>query len=118
MDSGFTNYWKPEAEISGHPLVTKFLQSQARSMNYMGVFNCPKHTKNFCCKHFKGSQLQEVYHPQKYNCACASRGGRGKYAYVWTVKADARLFWAQSLLQVLQSPMEGISKKEGTSARL
>ncbi len=59
MDTDSTDYWQPEAAISDHSLVTKFLQGQTRSMNYRGAFNCLKHAKNFCCKHFKGSQLQD-----------------------------------------------------------
>jgi hypothetical protein len=38
MDTNSTGNWQPEAEISDHPLVTKFLQGHARSMNYRGVF--------------------------------------------------------------------------------
>jgi hypothetical protein len=118
MKAHSTDYQQPEADISNPPLVTKHLQGQARSMNYRGLFIGPKHPKNFCYPHFKGPQLQEVYHHEKYLYAFATWGGRGKYAYIWIVRADPHLFWAQLLLHVLQSLMDGIDKREGSSARL
>jgi hypothetical protein len=64
-------------------------------MNNRGPFNGVKHAKAFCRKHFKGSELQEVNHPQECYCSTTIWGGRAKDAYIQIVKADLQLFWAQ-----------------------
>ncbi len=67
-----TDYWQPDALIPDHPAVTNFLQVQGRAMNYRGTFNNVKHVKSFCRKHFNGSDLEGVYHPQEHHCATAT----------------------------------------------
>jgi hypothetical protein len=77
-----TNYWQPDALIPNHPAVPNFLQSQGRTMNYRAAFNNVKQAKSFCQEHFKGLDLQGVYHPQEHHCATAAWGGRAKDAHV------------------------------------
>jgi hypothetical protein len=82
MEVDDTNYRQPDALISDHPAVKKILQSQGRTMSYMGGFNNVKHAKSFCHKHFNGFDLLGVYHPQEHHCATVTWGGRAKDAHV------------------------------------
>jgi hypothetical protein len=55
-----TSNRQPDGAITNHAMITKNLQGQCSVMNDRGVFNSVTHTRNFCCKHIKGTQLQEV----------------------------------------------------------
>jgi hypothetical protein len=61
-------------------------------MNYRAAFNTVKQAKAFCWEHFKGRDLQVVYHPQEHHCATATWGGRAKGAHICIVKALPELF--------------------------
>ncbi len=55
-----------------HPVVTNFLPSQGRTMNYREEFNNVKQAQSFCWEHLNSLDLQGVYHPQEYHCATAT----------------------------------------------
>ena len=108
-----TEYRQPFAEVVDHPLVNRFLHSQARVLGYHGVFNSVKHAKNFVHKHFKGTASQEVYHQEEHHCASATWGGRGKQAEVRITKAAPGYYRTQRDLYVSTTGKELSHRSDG-----
>jgi hypothetical protein len=102
MEVNKTDFLQPDALIPDHPAVTNVLWSQGRTMNYRAMFNNVKQAKAFCREHFKGLDLQTVYHPREHPCATATWGGRAKDTHVCIIKALPGLFQVQSQMHAQQ----------------
>lgn len=112
---------QPDADISGHAMVTSFLHGNERSMTY-NSFGSIKEARRFVSMHFSemgGSML----HNRKYS-ACATAHGRGKDSYVLIEKTDIlykeqvrQYAKDQKELKELQSLINASSQNDGMKRR-